>query len=275
MTREPAKTAIGPSEPWRALAALVPQWPAPPRVCAFVTGRAGGVSSGPWGLERDLPGGLNLGVRCGDEPSAVAANRERLAAVLPSPPQWLHQVHGVDVYAACDSDRGRTGEPVADAAISDRPGQVLAALTADCLPVLFADTAGRAVGVAHAGWRGLAAGVLENTVAAMRERLPANAQLQAWLGPAIGPAAFEVGEDVYTAFLASDGARAAEAFRAAGQPGKWYADLYRLARHRLRAAGVQRIDGGGECTYASRDRFWSYRRRRESGRMASVIWITA
>jgi YfiH family protein len=161
---------------------------------------------------------------------------------------------------------------VADAVVTDRPGLVLSVLTADCLPVMFADDRGRAVGVAHAGWRGLSAGVLERTVEAMRALLPAGAVLQAWMGPAIGPSAFEVGDEVLEAFVSQDpGAR--EAFAPGVRPGKWQADLYRLARRRLRAAGVARIDGGGFCTFTDSGRFWSYRRRAESGRMASLIWI--
>jgi YfiH family protein len=257
---------------WRRLAAIIPEWSAPPGVQAFVTGRSGGTSTGPWGLDGDLPGGLNLGTRCGDSPAAVAENRARLAALLPSAPRWLNQVHGVDVHLAGGAAPASHEEPLADAAITDRPGTVVAVLTADCLPVFLADTKGRVVGVAHAGWRGLAGGVLENTVAAMRVRLPDNASLQAWLGPAIGPDAFEVGDEVRAAFCERDAA-ARSAFRAGYRPGKWFADLSGLARLRLRAAGVARIDGCDVCTYIDRSRFWSYRRRAESGRMASVIWF--
>lgn len=258
-----------PMSDWRSLAALVPDWPAPPGVLGFVTGRAGGVSRGPWGLEGDRPGGLNLGARCGDDPEAVRENRRRLAAALPSEPVWLRQVHGAAVHVA----REQAGEePMADAAVTDRPGQVLSVLTADCLPVMFADDRGRAVGVAHAGWRGLSGGVLERTVEAMRALLPAGAALQAWLGPAIGQPAFEVGDDVLDAFIAQD-PLAAQAFAPGVRPGKWQADLFLLARRRLAAAGVARIDGGGFCTFADSGRFWSYRRRADSGRMASLIWI--
>jgi len=257
--------------PWRGLAAVVPDWPAPPPVRGFVTGRAGGVSTGAWGLHGDRPGGLNLGARCGDDPAAVGENRRRLAAVLPAEPVWLRQVHGVDVHVAIGG--GAVGdEPIADAAVTDRPGVVLAVLTADCLPVLFADSRGRAVGAAHAGWRGLAAGVLERTVQAMRALLPDDAQVLAWLGPGIGQAAFEVGDEVREAFLAGDPG-SGEAFEPGARPGKWQADLYALARRRLAHAGVHRVDGGGFCTWTDSERFWSYRRRAEGGRMASLVWI--
>jgi YfiH family protein len=289
--REPAD---GPREAWRSLVTLVPQWQAPPGVKAFVTGRAGGVSTGPWGLDGDLPGGLNLGARCGDDPAHVSENRKRLAAVLPSSPHWLHQVHGLKVHRVAGTVSGtrRPGnvefqaepecgpaaepepvaEPVADAAVTDRPGEVLAVLTADCLPVFLADSAGRSVGIAHAGWRGMAAGVIENTVAALRAGLPAGAHLQAWLGPSIGPLAFEVGDEVRQAFLVEDDG-AAPAFLRGRQTGKWFADLYFLARRRLHAAGVATIDGGGACTFSDAARFWSFRRCPQGGRMASVIWI--
>jgi YfiH family protein len=163
-------------------------------------------------------------------------------------------------------------EPRADTAITDQPGVVLAVLTADCLPVFLADTAGRVVGVAHAGWRGLAGGVLEATVAAMRALLPAGALLQAWMGPAIGQGAFEVGAEVREAFCSGDDAASAAFVQGQGE-GRWHADLYNLASLRLRRSGVSDIRGGGFCTYSDAERFWSYRRRRESGRMASIIWI--
>ena len=253
----------------RALAAVVPDWPAPPGVSGFVTGRAGGVSRGAWGLDGDRPGGFNLGARCGDDPEAVRENRSRLAAALPAEPVWLRQVHGVAVHVACGPAED---EPVADAAVTDRRGLVLSVLTADCLAVMFTDDRGRAVGVAHAGWRGLSAGVLERTAQAMRALLPPDAKLQAWMGPAIGQDAFEVGDEVREAFCAQD-PQAAVAFAPGARPGKWQADLYILARRRLSAAGVARVDGGGFCTFADSGRFWSYRRRADSGRMASLVWI--
>ncbi len=259
--------------PWRGLAEVIPQWSAPPGIRAFVTGRRGGVSEGPWGLDGGRPGGLNLGARCGDAPQAVVRNRDRLTSCLPAAPVWLRQVHGTDVHRAFGPVGAQPeGEPVADASVTDRPGTVLAVLTADCLPVFLTDAEGRAVGVAHAGWRGLAAGVLEQTVAALRALLPGNPSLLAWLGPAIGPAAFEVGDEVREAFCASD-ASMGPAFTPGRRPGKWQADLYAIARGRLAATGVGRIDGGGFCTWSETGRFWSYRRAAASGRIASVIWI--
>lgn len=263
---------------WRSLAVLEPEWPAAARVRGFVTGRSGGVSVGPWGLDGDMPGGLNLGARCGDDPAAVVENRRRLAAQLPDAPVWLQQVHGVAVHHARGHGRSTSGsidhEPVADAAVTDEPGVVLAVLTADCLPVIVADLHGRAIGVAHAGWRGLAGGVLENTLAALRGLLPDEAELCAWLGPAIGPDAFEVGDEVRKAFVCNDDG-AAFAFRPGARPGKWQADLYALARRRLAIAGVGWVGGGGLCTFADTSRFWSYRRRSDGGRMATLAWIDA
>ena len=262
---------------WREFAALIPDWSVPPQVQAFVTGRHGGVSSGAWGLDGGRAGGLNLGAGCGDDPDSVAENRRLLARALPSAPLWLRQVHGADVHvvesAAPDVSAVTTAEPViADAAVTAQPGRVLAVLTADCLPVLITDRDGRAVGVAHAGWRGLSGGVLENTVAALRTMLPRHSSLQAWLGPAIGPDAFEVGRDVLEAFCDPDPA-CLEAFVPGRQPEKWFADLYLLARRRLSAVGVDEVRGGGFCTFGDRARFWSYRREPPGGRMASVIWI--
>lgn len=236
---------------------IVPDWPAPPGVRALVTTRHGGVSAGPYAS-------LNLGRHVGDDPAAVAENRRRLGTLLPAEPVWLQQVHGTGV-----ADAGScAGMPEADAAFARRAGVVCAILTADCLPVLLCDGEGTVVAAAHAGWRGLAAGVLEATVAAMAVE---PGRLLAWLGPAIGPAAFEVGEDVRTAFVAGDDGAAA-AFTP-GRPGKWFADLYALARRRLERAGVARVWGGGACTYAEPGRFYSFRRERDTGRMASLVWI--
>lgn len=257
---------------WRDFAAVLPDWEAAARVRCFVTGRAGGVSRGPWGLDGDRPGGLNLGARCGDDPEAVGENRRRLVARLPSSPVWLHQVHAATVHRARMPPEPGAQEPVADAAVTDRPGLVLAVLSADCLPVVFADDAARAVGIAHAGWRGLAAGVLERTAEAMRELLPGSARLQAWLGPAIGQQAFEVGDEVLEAFQTGDPG-AIVGFLPGERPGKWRADLYLLARRRLSAAGVASVAGGGFCTFSESGRFWSFRRRAESGRMATLVWL--
>jgi hypothetical protein len=210
---------------------------------------------------------MNPAGHVGDAAAAVAANRARLreALALPAEPVWLEQVHGVRVVEAAQA-----GDlPAADAAWTDRPGVVCAVLTADCLPVVFADRAGRCVAVAHAGWRGLAAGVLEATLG----QLPVPpAELLAWLGPAIGPAAFEVGAEVRAAFLAHDAA-AAHAFVRGRDGAHWFADLYTLARQRLAAAGVHAVFGGGCCTYTDSRRFFSYRRDGVTGRMATLAWL--
>jgi len=234
-----------------------PDWPAPAVVRACSTTRAGGVSGGPWC-------GLNLAAHVDDDPLAVRENRDRLVAQLelPAEPQWLEQVHGVAVRTPL------VAADCADACFEDRPGRVCAVLTADCLPVLLCNTAGTRVAAAHAGWRGLLAGILEHTIAAFAD--PAD-QLLAWLGPAIGPTAFEVGDEVRAAFLAEHPASAAHF--AAGRPGHWFADLYGLARQRLARGGVERVSGGGLCTFSDAERFFSYRRDGVTGRMASLIWL--
>lgn len=236
---------------------IVPDWPAPANVRACVTTRAGGVSLPPYDS-------FNLGSHVGDAPAAVAENRARLRAQLPEAPVWLEQVHGIEI---ADIDAAH-GVPRADAAVARRAGAVCAVLTADCLPVLLCDDAGTVVAAAHAGWRGLAGGVLEATVARMA--VPP-ARIVAWLGPAIGPAAFEVGGEVRAAFVASDPASAA-AFVAAPDAGKWFADLYALARLRLARCGVVSVYGGGACTHADGARFYSYRRDSVTGRFASLVW---
>lgn len=236
---------------------IIPKWPAPANVRALQTTRHGGVSSGPYAT-------LNLGDHVGDNPADVFANRNRLGALLPADPIWMKQVHGV---AVADADKDVAGVE-ADAAVARRTGRVCAVMTADCLPVLLCDRRGSVVAAAHAGWRGLCAGVIEATVAAMA--VPANDML-AWMGPAIGPQAFEVGDEVRAAFLARDAAAAA-AF-SAHRPGKWLADIWLLARQRLEALGVCSLWGGGQCTVADRERFFSYRRDGVTGRMASCIWL--
>lgn len=239
---------------------LYPDWPAPPRVRAAVTTRLGGVSQPPYDS-------LNLGDHVGDDPVAVASNRRRLGTLipdLPAEPLWLNQVHGTRCLNADSAQAGTE----ADAAVTEKPGVVCAVLTADCLPVLLCDRAGSVVGVAHAGWRGLLAGVIESTVTAMHRP---GAELLAWLGPAIGPAAFEVGEEVRAAFLVRD-PRAATSFRA-GAEGKWLCDLYALARQRLAALEVTAVSGGGSCTHEDARRFYSFRRDGVTGRMASLIWL--
>lgn len=242
------------------------QWPGlPASVGALSTTRAGGVSVAPYD-DGAGGGGLNLGTHVGDAPEAVERNRMLLKQQLPAEPAWLTQVHGVGVLDAARVD----GSPRADASIADRPGVVCAIMTADCMPVLLADAQGKVVGAAHAGWRGLADGVLENTVAAMREA--GAGELLAWLGPAIGPAAFEVGDEVKSAF-ARLGPQAAAAFMPCTAPGKYLADLPRLARLALAGVGVTQVAGGDCCTVSDARRFYSYRRDRVTGRMASLIWI--
>ncbi|WP_312934884.1 peptidoglycan editing factor PgeF, partial [Stutzerimonas nitrititolerans] len=235
---------------------LVPDWPAPARVRACVTTRSGGISQPPFDS-------FNLGDHVDDAPEAVAENRGRLRQILDVQPGWMSQVHSVEVVQA-DPSRLQ----VADANWSDKPGIACAVLTADCLPVLFCDRAGTRVAAAHAGWRGLAGGVLEATVEALGS--PGD-QLLAWLGPAIGPEAFEVGPEVREAFV-SQQAAAAEAFRPSHNAGRFMADLYRLARIRLAAIGLVEVHGGGFCTFND-PRFYSYRRAARTGRFASLIWL--
>ena len=239
-------------------------WPAPPGVRGLTTLRSGaGVSPPPFDR-------LNLGLRCGDDPANALRNRALLAQwlALPSPPHWLQQVHGTGVLRfQAPPEAG--DEPVADAAVTSVPGVVLAILTADCLPVLLAARDGREIAAAHAGWRGLAAGTLEATVAAMQT--PA-ADLVAWLGPAAGPAAYEIGEEVRDAFLQHD-AGAAHAF-VATRPGHWLVDLYALARRRLAACGVVDVHGGQRCTLSEPSAFFSHRRDGRSGRMATLAWLS-
>lgn len=262
-----------------AAAWLDADWPAPRSVRAFATLRHGlGVSVAPFDS-------FNLGngkAPDGDQPAAVARNRALLLehAQLPSAPRWLQQVHGVAVrrfddalplpLAEARAEGARTDEPTADAAVTCVPGAVLAILSADCLPVLLCAADGSEVAAAHAGWRGLAAGVLEATVAAMRT--PAE-RVMAWLGPAAGPQHYEIGIEVHDAFVSQD--RGAGAAFTATRPGHWRVDLYALARWRLAAAGLApaRIHGGGLCTIAEPQRFHSHRRDGRSGRMATVVWI--
>ena len=246
---------------------------APPGVQAFTTLRRGlevGMSAPPFDT-------FNLGVPRdgqGDAPEAVFHNRAALQWVgeLPSLPHWLRQVHGVDVLRFDTPHDGDpdAAEPVADAAVTSTPDTVLAVLTADCLPVVFAAETGDEVGVAHAGWRGLAAGVLEATVAAMRTP---PSRLVAWLGPAAGPQAYEIGEEVRAAFVDRDPGAAA-AF-VATRPGHWRVDLYALARRRLAAVGLSRVHGGGLCTISDPARFYSHRRDARTGRMATLVWFEA
>ncbi|MDO9219442.1 MAG: peptidoglycan editing factor PgeF [Thiobacillus sp.] len=217
--------------------------------------REGGVSHAPWAS-------LNLGDHVGDDPVHVAANRAHLRRALPSEPGWLKQVHSATVVEA------GLNVPEADAAYSRKAGTVCAVLTADCLPVLLCDRAGSVVAAAHAGWRGLADGVLEATVAAMQAP---PGEILAWMGAAIGPQAFEVGDEVRQVFVAQH-PETARAF-SPHAPGKWLADIYQLARIRLNHAGVPAVYGGGRCTFTETERFFSYRRDGVTGRMASLIWL--
>ncbi len=247
---------------------LAADWAAPPRVRALTTLRHGlGVSQVPFDH-------FNMGARCGDDPEAVIENRRQLASALqlPSAPRWLRQVHGIDVAVEPQLADGDIDEPEADASVTRTPGTVLAILTADCLPVVLAARDGSEVAAAHAGWRGLADGVLETTVAAMTT--PAR-DIVAWLGPAAGPLAYEIGEDVFDAFVARD-PRAAAAF-APTRAGHWRVDLYALARLRLVDAGLHAssLHGGGLCTISDPQRFFSHRRDGVGGRIATLAWIQA
>ncbi|MBE9610350.1 peptidoglycan editing factor PgeF [Chitinilyticum piscinae] len=238
---------------------ILPDWPAPANVHALQTTRSGGNSLPPYAS-------LNLGDHVGDDPATVAANRAILNGMVAGTPRWLNQIHGTTVVDAA----GIEPKPNADASYSHTPNAVCVVMTADCLPVLFCDRAGTVVAAAHAGWRGLCNGVLEATLAAMQTE---PAEIMAWLGPAIGPDAFEVGSEVREAFIAHD-ANAAAAFKPGAADGKWLADIYLLARQRLNAAGVTAIYGGDLCTVSDSARFFSYRREQTTGRMASLIWLT-
>jgi YfiH family protein len=237
-------------------------WPAPRGVRTFASTRRGGVSAPPWDS-------LNLSTATGDRPAQVTENVARLvrAAALPEPPRWPRQVHGTGVLEVHALDAPQT--PTADAVYTTSPRRVCSVRTADCLPVLLCDRGATVVAATHAGWRGLAAGVLEATVAVLP--VPPH-ELLAWLGPAIGPNAYEVGEEVREAFLAADPA-AGTAFHPSAA-GRWLADLYALARTRLAAAGVVAVYGGGECTHGDAARFFSYRRDGVTGRMACGIWLS-
>lgn len=249
-----------------ALPLISADWPAPAGVHAVVTTRAGGCSLSPWDS-------LNLGLHVGDDEARVRTNRARLLtalqAVAPAgTPQWLEQVHGTAVVeAAVAADARADWTPAADAVFTRARGVPCVVMTADCLPVFFCDREGTQVAVAHAGWRGLCEGVLEATLATF----PAPGAVLAWLGPAIGPATFEVGEEVRAAFVARQPAAALHFVP--GTAGRWLADIYSLARQRLARAGVTAVHGGGLCTVTDRERFFSYRRDGRTGRMASVIWL--
>lgn len=259
---------------------LRPDWDVSPRVRALVTTRSGGLSLPPYGRwtgEGEAPGGLNLGLHTGDDPDHVKANRARLLSLAGVRAAWLEQVHADTVVLA---DEVPLDVPVrADASVTSKSGVACLVMVADCLPVLLCDGQGRAVGAAHAGWRGLVAGIVEKSarrVADLANCAPNT--LHAYLGPAIGPQAFEVGDEVRDAFLAAaepaEREATAEAFvPRAGTPGKHWADLYALARLRLARLGVTRVSGGDACTVTDRERFYSYRRDRVTGRMAALVWL--
>jgi len=240
------------------LPVIVPDWPAPTRVKAAVTTRCGGVSAAPWDS-------LNLAVHVGDEPARVYHNRQYLCRSMglhESRIGWLEQVHGTEVV-----ELPVPGVPVADAASTRMPQTVCVVMVADCLPVLFCDRDGDRVAAAHAGWRGLAGGILEQTLS----RFSRPDDVMAYLGPAIGPAAFEVGAEVRQAFLAQDSG--AEHCFESGRDGRFMADLYELARRRLARAGVRAVYGGDFCTFTDKDRFFSYRRDGRTGRQVALIWL--
>jgi YfiH family protein len=243
---------------------IVPDWDAPRDVGALATTRNGGVSLG-------AHASLNLGRSVGDDALAVAENRRRLGRFLPAEPRWLHQTHGINVVTLTAANASGNA-PMADAAVTRERGVVCAVMTADCMPVLFADRRGHAVGIAHAGWRGLGSRVLEATIEAMGRLGSAPDDLIAWLGPAIGPARFEVGADVHDRFCDED--RDAELWFTPCGARKWLADLYGLARTRLSRGGVRHVSGGGYCTHTDAARFFSYRRERDTGRMATAVWLT-
>ncbi|MFP3554671.1 peptidoglycan editing factor PgeF [Paraburkholderia sp. SIMBA_049] len=265
---------------------LRPEWSVSPRVRALVTTRNGGVSQPPFGTWRDGvdgPGGLNLGRKSGDDPAHVEANRARLMKLTArDEAAWLSQVHGATVVNADDVLAAtQRGEPLmqADASVTDRTGTVCVVMIADCMPVLLCDPQGRAVGAAHAGWRGLASGVVENTAQRVASLACTDMSvLHAYLGPCIGPQAFEVGPDVRDAFMKGVGGAQRDIVASAFvehplNAGKFLADLPRLARWRLAQIGITNVTGGDHCTVTERERFYSYRRDRETGRMAALIWL--
>ncbi|MDD4977474.1 MAG: peptidoglycan editing factor PgeF [Gallionella sp.] len=238
---------------------IFPDWPAPLNVRALQTTRAGGGSSTPYKS-------LNLGMHVGDVPLMVARNRMLLNLLLPSEPVWLEQVHGKTVVQA----EAANCRAEADACVTRRKAAVCAVMTADCLPILFCDQQGTVVAAAHVGWKGLAAGVIEAAVAAMR--VPGE-HILAWLGPAISQAAFEVGADVRELFVSENAASGAAFLPHPDNDEKYYADLYALARMRLQGLGVTQVYGGDRCTYRESDTFFSYRRDGVTGRMATFIWM--
>ena len=273
------------SQPLTFSDCLLPEWPVASRVRALVTSRAGGVSVEPYGagVLDGQSGGLNLGLHTGDEAEAVLHNRSRLIAMCGAQPAWLEQIHGSTVVDAQQAllalDRGQS--PLkADASVTDAAGVGCIVMVADCMPVLLADAAGRAVGAAHAGWRGLVGGVIEHTAQEVTRRCGGSADLHAFLGPAIGPQAFEVGAEVRAAFLdaaqADERAATEAAFvRHPSTAGKYFGNLYALARLRLARLGIKSVTGGEHCTFSEPEHFYSFRRDRVTGRFAAMIWIAS
>ena len=252
------------NSPAPALKLLIPEWPAPPQVKTAVTTRNGGCSQGPYQS-------LNLGDHVGDDPKCVITNRALLGKFLPNEPIWLKQVHGVNVSTP------NVQLLEADAIVTNKPNEVLAVMTADCLPVLFTSECGDVIGAAHAGWRGLCNGVLENTVREMQVLSGASSakNMLAWMGPAIGPTAFEVGSDVLEAYQNVKILFPDQSFIAIpNKPGKYLANLYLLARSRLESIGLNQVYGGDYCTVNQEEQFFSYRRDGVTGRFASLIWIS-
>lgn len=249
---------------------IKPNWAVPQSIQAFCTTRAGGVSAPPFDS-------LNLGLNAGDDPASVLHNRSILNRCIPSEPIWLKQVHGIKVITPNSRTLFGAGPYEADAAVTNIPNEVLAVLAADCMPVLFASRNGDVIGAAHGGWRGLSGGVLENTIQAMCTLSPGLGPLDisVWMGPAIGPTAFEVGEDVLQAFSSQGQAILSQAFIPIPEKaGKYLADLCLLAQDRLSTLGIKHIVGGDFCTFSDRETFFSYRRDKKTGRFATLIWIT-
>ena len=249
---------------------IEPAWVVPRQIKAFCTTRKGGVSKPPFDS-------FNLGLNAGDDVQDVLHNRSILKTHLPSEPIWLKQIHGVRVSTPASRKASVSGPFEADASVTNIPNEVLSILTADCMPVLFASKHGDVIGAAHAGWRGLSGGVLENTLQEMCSLSPGlmPQDITAWMGPAIGPTAFEVGEDVLKAFASQSPAILAQAFQPiAGSPEKYLANLYLLAQDRLRSFGIEQIYGGDFCTVGDPRRFFSYSRDKKTGRFASLTWIS-
>ena len=253
-----------------AIKNIEPSWVVPEQIQASCSTREGGVSKPPFNT-------LNLGLNAGDILEDVLQNRSILRSQLPAEPVWLKQIHGATVSTPSSRNAFASRLIEADASVSNKPNEVLAILTADCMPVLFASKNGDVIGAAHAGWRGLSSGVLENTIQEMLALSPVlrPEDIVAWMGPAIGPSKFEVGDDVLKAFSPQGAPILSKAFKPIpGSPGKYLANLYLLAQDRLRSFDIEQIYGGEFCTFSDSDRFFSYRRDKETGRFASLIWIS-